>query len=145
MLAVLAKWYPNPISEGQLRAEAGLRKGGTFDTYKSKLTTSGFIAKSGDKFVCTESGKEAIGADALDVPQTTQDVLAIWKPKLAGGARRVLDALIENGGMTKEQLQQASGLSEGGTFDTYVSRLRTANLIVKEGATFYPNRETLLL
>lgn len=148
MLAVLAKWYPAAISEGQLRAEAGLRKGGTFDTYKSRLSTAGYILKQGDgKFAATEIGRDAIGSEALDVPQSTADVIAIWRPKLAAGAMRILEALIHYGGMmSKEELQTASGLSEGGTFDTYISRLRTANLILSpERGYFVRNEQTLLL
>src|SRR4029077_5248596 len=43
MLAALAQWSPEGMSEGQMRAHAGLKKSGTFSAYMSDLRRGSYI------------------------------------------------------------------------------------------------------
>ena len=48
MLNVAAMYYPNGITEGQMAAQAKVkRSGGSFSSYKSNLNTSGYIDRRG--------------------------------------------------------------------------------------------------
>jgi hypothetical protein len=148
MLAALAQWHPEGMTEGQMRAHAGLRKSGTYDTYRSRLMTSGLIERRGDLMFATDAGREYLGDNRIEAPQTTEEVVSLWKPKLkAKGAQRMLDVLVHHGGepIPKQQLAEELGMALSGTFDTYLSRLRTARLIETSGGMVAANRETLFL
>lgn len=147
LLAALVSWAPNGMKEGQWRAHAGLKKSGTADTYKSALRSAGFIEQREGLFFATTAGIDYIGDEAKDAPTTTQEVLAVWEPKLASGARKILRALVEAGGegVSQEEITEKTGLQKSGTFDTYISALRTAQLAKKENRLFFANKETLFL
>jgi hypothetical protein len=148
LLSALVSWSPNGMKEGQWRSHAGLRKSGTFSTYKSALRSAGFITEDADrKFYATQEGITYMGDKVEQAPTTTDEVLALWKPKLGAGARRILDALVEAGGetLTQEELTEKTGLQKSGTFSTYISALRTAQLVLTKDGRYYANRETLFL
>jgi hypothetical protein len=148
MLAALVQWHPQGMTEGQMRAHAGLRKSGTYGTYKSTLKMVGLIEERDGLVFATEQGVEHLGADAERAPSTTQEVLDLWMHRLKGeGARRMLKVLVEHGGdpIPDEQLQEESELAKSGTYGTYKSQLRTAKLIVVRGNMVAADRETLFL
>lgn len=148
LLSALVSWSPNGMKEGQWRSHAGLRKSGTFSTYKSALRSAGFITEDADhKFYATDEGITYMGDKVEQAPSTTQEVLALWKPKLGAGARRILDALVEAGGETLsiEELGAKTGLQKSGTFSTYISALRTAQLVLTGKDGYAANKETLFL
>lgn len=80
-------------------------------------------------------------------PQTTEDVLAVWTPKLRLGARRMLGVLIRYAGesITDEQLQEESELSKSGTYSAYKTELKTAQLAIVGRGKIAANKETLFL
>jgi len=146
MLAALATWAPNGMSEGQMRAHAGLKKSGTFSAYMSDLR-KGFIEERGGMVFATQQGLDYC-QHIPDAPQTTDEVLAIWNPKLRDGARRMLDALVQKGGepISKEELGELAQLQKSGTFSAYLSDLKTARLaLVNRDGTVEANKETLFL
>jgi hypothetical protein len=149
MLAAIAQWYPKGITEGQVAAQASIKRtGGTFGTYKSHLVTGGFVEIRDGLWYATRAGCDLVGRDNLRAPRTTAEVVQLWESKLNGGARRMLHALIRHRGkpITRQQLAAESDISEsGGTFGTYLSHLRTADLIVQQGGMIAANRETLFL
>ncbi len=147
MLAALVKWYPSGMSEGQMRSHAGLRKSGTFSTYMSDLRRKGFIEHREGILFATQPGIDYFGETIPAAPSTTEEVLAVWEPKLRDGARRILRVLIENcdRAIPLDQLAEASGLTKSGTFSTYLSDLRTARLIVTGEGMARANAETLFL
>lgn len=149
MLSALAQWYPNGMTQGQLRAHAGLRKSGTYSTYLSRLRASNLIEERGGLFYAMDSGIEYCGENRIDAPMTTEEVVSLWKPKLnASGAQRMLDVLVRYAGepLTKEQLAEESGIVVSGTFSTYLSRLRTAKLAkIERGGMVAADKETLFL
>jgi hypothetical protein len=106
------------------------RTGGTFGTYLSRLRTHGLVVKEGNELRITEEGLDFIGGAPL--PTDAAELREDWRRRLTGGARRMYDVLIDvfPEGLTTEELATRAGLSlSGGTFGTYLSRLRTNGLI----------------
>ncbi len=145
LLSALAQWFPEGMTPGQLRAHAGLRKSGTYDAYISNLRTAGFMRQEGGLLYATESGRDRIGSAADDAPSNTEDVLKIWLPKLKKTCRAMLMALVQDGAMSRQDLATKAGITQSGTFDAYLSNLRTARLIKTGGGMVEPDKDTLLL
>lgn len=146
MLAALAQWAPNGMSEGQMRAHAGLKKSGTFSAYMSDLRRGAYIEERNGQVYATDAGLEYC-QHVPAAPSTTDEVLAVWNPKLREGARRMLAVLVEAGGamIGKEELGERAGLRKSGTFSAYLSDLKTARLVVVSRDGVAANRETLFL
>jgi uncharacterized protein len=147
MLAALAQWSPESMSEGQMRSHAGLKKSGTFSAYMSDLRRGGYIEEKNGMVFATEAGLEYC-KHVPAAPSTTKEVLDIWRPKLRDGARRMLDILVESRGenISKEELGERAQLAKSGTFSAYLSDLKTARLvIVNRDGTVAANKETLFL
>src|SRR3990167_3677380 len=147
LLGVLIGWYPNAIPEGQWRSLAGLRKTGTYTTYKSALRSSGLIEQTSEGFKATEKAVGEHQGLKEDRPTNTEDVILLWSKKLGAGARRMLDVLKNHEGefITEDQLLEESGLRKTGTYTTYKSQLRTAHLILTDKGMIAANKETLFL
>lgn len=146
MLAALATWSPNGMTEGQMRAHAGLKKSGTFSAYMSDLR-KGYIEERGGMVFATQQGLDYC-KHIPAAPTTMEEVLAIWNPKLRDGARRMLQVLVQNRGesISKEYLGESAGLQKSGTFSAYLSDLKTARLaVVNRDGTVAANKETLFL
>jgi len=143
----VAQWHPQGITEGQARAQAGLKKSGTWSTYLSRLRSGGLIRAENNLLYVTSEGLEKAGASGHSSPSTTEEVLAIWKPKLSSGARKILDAILARQGqpVSVETIMQETGFAQSGTLSTYLSHLRTAQLIKKEGGGYAANKEVLFL
>jgi hypothetical protein len=123
--------YPGGLTEPQAATMAKLKRtGGTFGTYLSRLRTHGLVVKEGNELRITEEGLDFIGGAPL--PTDAAELREDWRRRLTGGARRMYDVLIDvfPEGLTTEELATRAGLSlSGGTFGTYLSRLRTNGLI----------------
>jgi hypothetical protein len=147
MLSTLVQWFPQSIAEGRLRAHAGLKKSGTYSTYKSDMITGGYAELRGDGLAATQAGVDYFGNSIPSTPMSTEEVLATWRPKLREGARRMLDVLVSYQGkeITRDQLFEESGLVASGTASTYLSDLRTAQLAVTTRDAVAANVETLFL
>jgi hypothetical protein len=146
MLSALVQWSPNGMYEAQMRSHAGLKNSGTYSAYKSELRKSGLIEERGGMFYATDKGIEHLGGN-IEAPTTTEEVLAIWMPKLRLGARRMLEVLIQHGGeaITDAQLQEEAELSNSGTYSAYKTELKTAQLAIVDRGVISANRETLFL
>lgn len=149
MLAVLAQWYPSGRTEAQVAAQVQMKRtGGTWAAYKSDLKNGGYFEVRDGLWFATEAGREYVGADAPDMPSTTEDVVRLWGEKLRRGAREMLDVLVRHKGraVSREGLGEAVGMeSSGGTFAAYLSDLKQAGLIVVDRDGVRANRETLFL
>lgn len=147
LLAVSLTWYGMGLPEGEWRAKAGLRKSGAYSNNKSALKTMGLVEfKPDGKVYATERAYLEFGDNIPQAPQTTAEVLALWRPKLKRGAREMLDKLIEaNRPVSREELSELSGLHISGAFSNNLSQLRTAGLITKQGSQIEVNRENLFL
>jgi hypothetical protein len=136
-LAVLASVYPAGMTEAQWAVGAGLKKtGGTWSTYVSRLRTGGRVDRRGDLWFATEQGFADIGDAPPVVPPPGPELVEFWCGKIpgAGPMLRHLVSLWPHG-TTREELAAALGLApSGGTFGTYLSRLRTPGLIETSGS-----------
>lgn len=135
MLAAIAMFPVEGLPPASVAAIAGLSvTGGTFATYVSNLKTAGLArATPNGRLFITGDGLAALTED-VSVPKTSRDLLAIWSGVLRSGAARMLEILFERGDyLARRELADAAGLEEsGGTFSTYLSNLRTNELIVED-------------
>jgi hypothetical protein len=133
ILKVLAQRHPARLSDAQWATLAGMKRtGGTWSTYKSRLRTAGHIEQGGDKlFAVTRAGLRA--ADHVPAaPASAADVIAMWKRALGDGPSRMLDALIASHPQPMDRANLADRVrmtATGGTFSTYLSRLKTNGLV----------------
>lgn len=109
-------------------------RGGTWQTYKSRLRTRGLIAQHHGEWMITPERLAAAGV-VTPQTQTPAELRQMWKDVLSG-AGRLLHVLLGAGGqLEREELASHAGLtSNAGTFGTYLSRLRSNDLLsVKDG------------
>ncbi len=139
-LALLAAAYPAGYTEAQWASLAGFKRtGGTWSTYKSRLRTKGAVEQRGDLWFATAAGVDAIGGDIPEMPRHPEDLLAMWKSKLSG-VGPMLDALRNHypQPISRADLAFRLGLAPGGgTFGTYLSRVRSNDLIEEPERGFY--------
>ncbi|TPL40638.1 DUF87 domain-containing protein [Mesorhizobium sp. B2-4-6] len=131
-LAVLVAAYPAGYTEPQWASLAGFKRtGGTWSTYKSRLRTRYLVEERGGLWYATTAGVEAIGFAPPEMPATPEAGLAMWKSKLPG-VGPMLDVLsrMYPDAISREGLAASLGLAVGGgTFGTYLSRIRTNGLV----------------
>lgn len=136
MLVALAQ-RPTGLTRRQLGVRAGLSsQTGTFGTYLSKMRTNHWISDESDgRIKITAAGAAALGS--YEPLPEGQDLLAYWVRELGeSGASRMLQALAGKypDAVSREELGRLSNLSpETGSFGTYLSRLRTLELITGKG------------
>lgn len=131
-LAVLVASYPAGYTEPQWASLAGFKRtGGTWGTYKSRLRTKGLVEQRGDLWFATETSVAAFGGDLPSVASSPDERLAMWKSKVSG-VGPMLDVLrnFYPSAIARDHLAQQLGMAAaGGTFGTYLSRLRTNSLV----------------
>jgi len=131
-LAILCSSYPAGYTDAQWAALSGYKRtGGTWGTYKSRLRSKRLIEQRGALWFATQGGVEALGDDVSALPTTPKDRLAMWKSKIPG-VGPMLDTLFVwyPSELKRAKLAQELGMTEtGGTFGTYLSRLRSNGLI----------------
>lgn len=136
MLAILAQWHPDPKTRDELGALAGFSpSGGTFGEYLSKLRTGALVHENGNGLSITDDGLMLVGT-IPDRPDSTEELVGMWKSKFKAGIGRMLDVLVEAHPheMKREELGERSGFAaSGGTFGEYLSALRRARLIEESG------------
>jgi len=120
------------LTNRQIGVRAGISsKSGTFSTYLSRARTQGWINDQGDRRFITDAGREALGA--FEPLPSGHALLDYWLAQLgqSGAARilRVLAAIYPAGLSSTEVGERAQISSDGGTFSTYLSRLRTLELV----------------
>jgi uncharacterized protein len=132
MLQALAAYHPVRLTRAQLATVARMKAtGGTFSTYLSRLRTSGLLDELDGQLQLTEAGRARAGVESHPA-RTAAELRDEWRRALHGGAARMFDALVEAypEGLTRSALADAVGMEvSGGTFSTYLSRLRSNGLI----------------
>ena len=136
VLRVLAQRHPARFTMPQWATLAGMKRtGGTWQTYVSRLRTSGYLDQRDGTYGVTPAGLAASGG-APAQPQTAGEVQAMWRQALGGGAAKMLDVLIEvyPHGLDRANLaDRLRMVASGGTFQTYLSRLKSNGLVTIEG------------
>jgi hypothetical protein len=121
------------LNSKQLGVRASMSSNsGTFGTYLAKLRTNGWLEGGRDSMQLTPAGVAVLG-EYTPLPEG-QALLDHWLTDLGqgSGAARMLQALANAypQALTKEQLGTAANISHSsGTFGTYLSKLRTLELI----------------
>lgn len=136
ILAVLAQ-YPNGRNLRQIGLLSGYASGGgSFRTYMSKLRTAGYVEQNPgqDMYRITPEGLEALGS--YEPLPTGAGLQSYWLNQLGAGPRAILSSLINAypGELSMEDIGQATGYAHnGGSFRTYLSKLRTLELVESMG------------
>lgn len=137
MLETLARRHPLRLTRAQLGTLADFSpRGGTFRTYLSTLKRAGFLEESDGELWATPSGLAHLGYTEPPAPQTTAQLLAMWRGALRAGERRMLDLLVAAYPQwrTRAWLAQEAGIEQsGGTFGTYLGTLRRNGLVEVSG------------
>ena len=119
------------VNAKQLGVRAQLSSSsGTFTTYLSTLRRKGWITGGREGLHITPAGKEALGVYE-PLPEGAA-LFDYWRNYLGGGKARILDALRESypNLLTREEIgSRASIAHTSGTFTTYMSELRTLELV----------------
>jgi len=129
ILTVLAQFHggKNKRSLGTLSGYSA--SGGSFGTYISRLRTKGYIDGI-DPLRITDAGLQALG-DFEPLPRG-QALVDYWMQRLGKGEAAILRQLIERypNAVDRDELGRLSGYeASGGSFGTYLSRLRTKELV----------------
>jgi hypothetical protein len=130
-LATIAAVYPSGMTDAQWAVAAGYkRSGGTWGTYKSRLTQAGLVRRDGDRWFMTEAGADVVGIVAV-LPPPGPGLVRWWAAKLPG-VSRIAEALIAAypDPIARDELAHRVDMSpSGGSFGTYLSRLAGPGLI----------------
>jgi hypothetical protein len=133
ILVALAQ-RPHGLTNSQIGVRAQLAQSGSFRTYVSKARVNGWIAENGAVKTITDAGLAALGG--YEPLPTGDSLVAYWLNELGGGAARLLTAFVEAKGatLTNEEAATAAELEfQSGSFRTYMSKLRTLQLIERDG------------
>lgn len=134
MLEELTRAYPQELSQAQLAHASGFSKaGGSFRTYLPRLVTQGLAERVGENVKLTAAALELLGDMVNTAPKTHREIVDGWRAKLGGGAWRMLEELLGAypKHLTRAELAARSGFElSGGSFRTYLPKLRTLGLAV---------------
>lgn len=123
--------HPEGLTRAAVAMMAGYAKsGGTFGTYLSRLRTNGYIDGTTD-LVITDAGEKALGS--FEPLPTGKDLRLYWERELGSYAQKLLGELadVHPRALHRDALAARTGYEpKGGTYGTYLSRLRTLGLIV---------------
>lgn len=135
VLKVLVARHPARFTKAQWATLAGMKKtGGTWQTYVSRLRQSGCLDEREDGTVgASPAGVRVAGH--VDKP-AAGSVTEGWKNALGSGPAKMIDALvrIHPHPMDRANLAERVGMTvTGGTFQTYLSKLKTNGLVEIHG------------
>lgn len=134
MLSVLAVRGPQTRKALATRSRIN-PKGSTFSSYLSNLRHAGFVRSDGDRLCATAEGIAYIGPN-LRAP-TKEEVIADARAQLKAGARAMFDLLKSAypTSISREELADTAQINpKGSTFSSYLSNLRTFELIAETRA-----------
>ena len=135
-LAALAAVHPAGMTEAQWAVAAGLKRtGGTWSTYVSRLRMAGRIAREGEIYFATDQALQDLGGQVQQLPPPGPALVEFWAGKI-NGVRPMLQRLQETYPAFVDRATLAADINlaaGGGTFGTYLSRLRTPGLIEEQG------------
>ncbi len=144
ILVALAQ-HPEGLTDRQVGMFAGLSsKGGTYSTYVSRARQAGYLVDRGrGERAITEAGLAALGS--FEPLPTGAELSRYWLREVGGGEARILQVLLDAGRgveVDSKTIAERAGISAaGGTFSTYISRLRTRELITGSRGVFAASEE----
>lgn len=136
LLDTMAAHYPAVLTRAQIGTLAHLKHtGGTFSTYWGTLKRAGYIEERDGEAWITDAGLARADVEPAN-PQTTEEILDMWRGSLKKGARNMLDELVDAypDSLTRTELGEAVELEpSAGTFSTYLGTLRRNGLVDVDG------------
>lgn len=132
---ILAAYYPDPVKRSVKRsilaAMCGRVDGGGFGNSISECRQAGLIEDAAPGFLrATEKGAREF-AGVFHAPTSTEEMLALWIPKLSSSAAAILKYLVDHPDpIHRGDLASAVGRVDGGGFGNNLSELRVAGLLV---------------
>lgn len=134
------------LTERQWAWTAGFSvKGGTWGTYKAALRAAGLVEERDGRWWPTDAGYREELDGFQPFPDLGPELARFWGGKIPG-VRRMVDILLKRWPhwTTREGLAADLGMAAaGGTFGTYLSRLRANRLIVESGKRLRLNPELM--
>jgi hypothetical protein len=135
IVIALRSWYPRTLAKNQLALLVGMAAGGGgFNNYLGKLRTLDVINGQGDELALTGFGMSLVANPQSAV--TADDILDLWRPQLPSKAFDMIMFLRRAGGADITKGELAAGVAmdpNGGGFNNYLGKLRTAGLIEPRG------------
>ena len=130
------------VSRNRVKTISGISSQGTFSTYVQDLKRAGYIEISGNNFIITDEGMGFIG-NPKELPTDTESLISLWSQHLKSGAIRMLRICVENypNFITRQALQDESGITSQGTFSTYIQDLKRNQLIKIVGSEITASEE----
>lgn len=137
-LAALVAASPRGMTEAEWAIAAGFkRSGGTWSTYRSRLRSAGLIDRSDEgRWFATVEGIAAAGGTVEPIPPTVEGRIEFWSRRIGTSPARMLQILAETYPKSMQKFELANTMDmamRGGTFGSYLSRLRSAGLIEDAG------------
>lgn len=140
LLETMARRHPMRVTRPQLATLSGRSiKSSSFTAQVSELKRETLIDERDGLLELSEAGAAVGGADSSG-PLTAEEVLAGWRRALPSGPRRMLDALIAQPGMGRDELAAAAGFSPtSSSVGAHLKLLRDNGLVDRDGAGLYPS------
>jgi len=134
------------IDKKLMAAILGVPTNGSFYNRLSEARQAGAIVTDGPTITATPDGI-AKYSGKFKAPETTEEVLALWMPKLPGMAKKILEYLVGLGGesVTRSDLAEAMGVPMNGSFYNRLSEVRGTGLLVEVGKNVAINRGLMFL
>ena len=140
MLEALVKCHPMKLTKPQWGSMSKMtHTGGSFQTYVSKLRQYELFDEDGEEFFANENTFALLG-EVPDAPQNSQEMVDMWKRILGGTPAKMIDVVQDHpNGLGRESLAGMVNMAvSGGSFSTYISKLKTNKLITVQGGDIYP-------
>jgi predicted transcriptional regulator len=141
LLKALATLHPKELNRGQIAKLMGVKATtGTFSNYLSEARARGYVRDRGDAIALTPEGLNRLGKDRPSAPNSTEEMLSLWTPRLSGQAGKILRHLVDHypGGIKRDGIAKWLGIkADTGTFSNYLSELRANGLAREEERVMY--------
>lgn len=136
ILIVLAQGHPRLRSADELKVLVGAARR-TMSDYVGILKRAGYIYERGGEIGITGDGMAAAG-NVEPEPQSTGDLVAMWKRKFKAGVGKMLDVIVDRypAALSRDELKQESGVTAERTFGDYLGILRRAKLLDEKADGF---------
>lgn len=116
---------------------AGLKtRGGGYNGAMRTLRENVYIEGNGSPWKITDAGLDALGGDAIDIPDTFEDRVEFWKGRLSGTAGSILQVFMDAHPrkLTNEDIGAITGrATRGGGYNGAMRELRDNFLIEGRG------------
>lgn len=142
ILTALAQVASNTLEAGRVAARVGMPKsGGTFKTYAARLKKLGMIESAGRDLLLTALGREAVGqVEPLPMGRALREH---WKQQLRPGEIKIMEAVASGLHDSADIGSVCDMPPTGGTFKTYMARLKKLGIVSGDGREGFKLHEDL--